>query len=84
MIEFRSPERILLTPEEACRYLCLDQDRKANDPQAAALKALGRLVDRERLMPTFIAGRRRFCVRELDRFIEDKTEETPTQKELGP
>ena len=60
----------LLTAEEACRYLRLDENREPD----AALKALTRLVDKRLLRPCIVGKHRRYGRQELDRFIEQQTE----------
>ncbi len=72
MIELRPIQPGLLTPEEAARYLRLDEGR---DPEKA-IKSLYRYVDRGELRAAIVGRNRRFSVRELERFIEAKTTES--------
>ena len=69
MIEFRPISPALLTSEEACQFLRLDEGRE----MGAALKALSRLVDKGVLRPCLVGNHRRYSIRELDRFIDDQT-----------
>lgn len=62
----------LLTPPEACRFLRLDLGRETAE---AALKALGRLVERKRIRPAIHVGKRYYARDELVRYIDTLTEE---------
>lgn len=62
----------VLTAEEACRYLRLDEGRDMDN----AVKALNRLVDNGRLRPCVVGKYRRYSVDELRRFIERETEKS--------
>ena len=64
----RSP---LLSDIDAARYLLLTEGRS----DKAGVKALNRIVDSGRLRPALIGKYRRYCVRELDRFIDAMTEQ---------
>ncbi len=61
----------LLTAEEACRYLRLDEGREL--PQA--VKSLRRLVELGRLRPTRIGRSNRYLREELHRCLTVITEE---------
>ena len=65
------PAPRLLTAEEACRYLRLDDGREIE----AAVKALNRLVDRHLIRPCLIGRHRRYSRLELDRIIDKVTEQ---------
>ena len=72
MIELRPIQPGLLTREEAARYLRLDEGRDLEK----AIKSLYRYVDRGELRAAIVGRNRRFSLRELDRFIEAKTDES--------
>lgn len=61
----------LLTDLEAAAYLRLTDDAPSDD---AALKRLNRIVDHKLLRPCIVGKRRRYSVRELERFIDAQTE----------
>lgn len=85
MIEFfprsNPPEPVpqLLTAEEACRYLRLDEGRDM--PQA--VKSLRRLVELGRLRPTRIGRSNRYLREELHRCLKAITEEYAEVSEPG-
>ena len=66
------PVPMLLTPAEAVRFLRLDIDR---DSEAAALRALQRLVERRLLHATLHVGRRFYSRDELIHYVARMTEE---------
>lgn len=76
MIEFRPIPPRLLTAEEAASYLRLDEGRSTEQ----AIRALFRYVTRRQLRAAIVGNHRRFSIRELDRFIEARTEQS-TQDE---
>ncbi len=80
MIEFRPIEPVLFTAEEAAVYLRLDEGRNIE----RAVKALYRYVDRGELHPAVVGRHRRFSRRELDRFIEAKTEKSAVKVSHPP
>jgi hypothetical protein len=61
---------MLLTAEEAARVLRLADDRD----EAAAVKALNRLVDRGFIRPALVGKRRRYSIGEIQRFIDARIE----------
>ena len=66
-----TPAPRLMTAEEACRYLRLDDGRGIE----AAVKALTRIVDRNLIRPCLVGRHRRYSRRELDRYIDAATEQ---------
>ncbi len=60
----------LLTAEEVCHYLRLDEGREAEH----AVRALERYVSKGLIRPTRVGRRNRFWRAELDRFIEQRPE----------
>ena len=71
MIEFHAIAPALLTSQEAAAYLRLAQD---GEDAASARRAMNRLVDQGKVRPCLVGGRRRYSVRELNRFIDAETE----------
>ncbi len=65
------PVPVVMTAEEACRYLRLDVDR---DDMKNAIKALNRLVDKGFIRPCIVGNHRRYSHDELRRFIGAATE----------
>ncbi len=71
MIEFKPIEPVLFDEQEAAAYLRLANDGEKPD---AARRALNRLVDKGKVRPCLVGGKRRYSRRELDRFIDAETE----------
>lgn len=69
MIEFTPIPPALLTPEEAARYLRLDEGRAVEH----GVRALERYVGKGLLHATKIGKQNRFSLAELQRFIEART-----------
>ena len=66
----------VMTAEEACHYLRLDEGRSLS----AALEALNHLVSKRKVHPVKIGRHRRYSRRELDRFVDDATLRYPPPK----
>lgn len=64
-------EHVLMTDIEAARWLRLTEDGRED---AAAVKALNYIVDKGLLRPCIVGKRRRYLLRELERFVEAQTE----------
>ena len=64
------PVPAVMTAEEACLYLRLDEGRSIKN----AVRALNRLVDRRRITPIVVGKRRRYAKVELERFIVKEVE----------
>lgn len=71
MIEFTPISPALLTDVEAAVYLRLVPDD--SDP-AAARRRINRLVDQGKVRPCLTNNKRRYSIRELDRFIDAETD----------
>lgn len=76
MIEYfansKDPVPEVLTAEEACRFLRLDEDRDMEQ----ASRALQRLVDKRLLHPCRLGRHNRFTRQELSRLVKDLTEQS--------
>ncbi len=70
-IDFAPLTPVLLTEAEAATYLRLVDN---GDDVDAAKRRMNRLVDHGKIRPCLVGGKRRYAVRELDRFIADETE----------
>lgn len=64
------PAPAAMTAEEACQYLRLDEGRDI----AAAIKALNRLVEKDKIRPCIVGKLRRYWRHELDRYLAEETE----------
>ncbi len=71
MIEFKPIEPVLFDEQEAAAYLRLAND---GEKPETARRALNRVVDRGKVRPCLVGGKRRYSRRELDRFIDAETE----------
>ena len=67
----------VLTAEEACSYLRLDEGRS----MSAAIHSLNHLVRKRAIHPCVVGKHRRYARAELDRFIQDQTFNYPPPKE---
>ena len=74
MVEFlpgtNQPVPALMTAEEACMYLRLDEGRSIEN----AVRALNRIVDKRRITPIIVGKLRRYAKVELERFIIEEVE----------
>ena len=68
--DWRPVAHVLLTDVQAGRYLLLAEGKD----DAAAVKAVNRLVDSRKIKPCVVGGHRRYARDELDKFISTQTE----------
>ena len=67
------PMSPLLTAEEAACYLRFDAEGRGVDK---AVRSLNRLVEQRKIRPCPLGGRNRFTIKELNRFIDEQTEQS--------
>jgi len=63
----------LLTAQEAASFLRFDAEGRDLEQ---AVRSLNRLVEQRKIRPCPLGGRNRFSIRELNRFIDQRTEES--------
>lgn len=70
-MKFKEIEPSLLTDIEAATFLRLTDDDRSTE---AAIKSLNRIVDRGLLRPCLVGKHRRYSLKELQKYIDERTE----------